>query len=98
MSEWSYIARLPGYDATTCIHCWYRVIDGRLEVHEYKGNLGLNETSHVGAPIGDPIELQPGEDAHELAWSLLKAHHKAKPHEDPYRNKPLPWNPAVVPW
>ncbi len=69
-----------------------------LEVHEYKGNLGLNETSHVGAPIGDSIELQPGEGARELAWSLLKAHHKAKPHEDPYRNKPLPWNPAVVPW
>ncbi len=68
MSEWSYIARLPGYDATTCIHCWYRVIDGRLEVHEYKGNLGLNETSHVGAPIGDSIELQPGEGARELAW------------------------------
>ena len=39
-----------------------------LEVHEYKGNLGLNETSHVGAPIGDSIELQPGEGARELAW------------------------------
>jgi len=54
--------------------------------------------SNIGPPIGDPIELQPGEDPRELAWSILKSHHRAKPNEDPYRNKPLPWNPAVVPW